>query len=99
MPDVSNVESDKIISAAGQLDGVVDRLNGNVMKFADAIESLDKGWKSEVKAAFMATYRSDYEAMQEMIAQLREISATLRDAATDFDKTENDIQSSFSSLK
>ena len=99
MPDISNIDSEKILSAVGQLDGVVDRMNGCVGKFADAIENLDKGWVSEVKAGFMATYQKDWEAMQEMLAQLREINATLREAASDFDKTENERLSGVNALR
>ncbi len=99
MADMSNVDSDKILSAVGQLEGIVDRMNGCVGKFADAIEALDKGWVSEVKAGFMATYQNDWEAMQEMLGQLREINAMLREAAQDFDKTENETLSGANQLR
>ena len=99
MPDISNIDSEKILSAVGQLDGITDRINGCVGKFAAAIETLDKGWVSEVKAGFMAAYQTDREAAQEMLAQLCEITAGLREAASDFDKTEGDIISSVSALK
>ena len=99
MSDLSNIDSEKILSAVGQLDGVVDRMNGCVGKFADAIENLDKGWVSEVKAGFMATYQKDWEAMQEMLAQLREICTTLREAASDFDKSENERMSGVNALR
>ena len=99
MPDMSNIDSEKIISAVGQLDGIVDRMNGCVGKFADAIENLDKGWVSEVKSGFMATYQNDWEAMQEMLAQLRELNASLRDAASDFDKMENDALAGANALR
>jgi len=99
MPDISNIDSEKIISAASQLDSVVDRLQGCVGKFADAVDSLDKGWVSEVKAGFMANYYTDYEAMQEMVFQLRELNDGLRDAAGDFDKTEGEIAIAVKALR
>ncbi len=99
MADMSNIDSDKILSAVGQLEGIVDRMNGCVGKFADAIEALDKGWVSEVKAGFMATYQNDWDAMQEMLGQLREINAMLREAAQDFDKTENETLSGANALR
>jgi len=99
MPDISNIDSEKINSAANQLDSVVDRIQANVSKFADAVNNLDKGWISEVKTGFMANYQSDFEAMQEMLFQLREINDGLRDAAGDFDKTEGEIFSSVTSLR
>ena len=99
MPDISNIDGEKILAAASQLEGIVDRLNKSVMKFADAIETLDKGWVSEVKAGFMSTYKVDIDAMHEMLSQLMEINAGLREAASDFDKTESDILGSFGALK
>jgi WXG100 family type VII secretion target len=99
MPGTSNVETEKISTAASNLDDVVERMKGLVTKFAEAITSLDKGWVSEVKGSFMAAYNRDYEAMQEMIEQLREVNVTLREAAADFDKTENEINSIIRSLR
>ena len=99
MPDMSNIDSDKILSAVGQLEGIVDRMNGCAGKFADAIETLDKGWISEVKTGFMVTYQNDWEAMQEMLGQLREINTILREAAQDFDKTENETLSGANALR
>jgi uncharacterized protein YukE len=99
MPDMSNIDSEKILSAVGQLEGIVDRMNGCVGKFADTIETLDKGWVSEVKGGFMDTYQNDWEAMQEMLGQLREINAMLREAAQDFDKTENETLNGVNALR
>ena len=99
MSDSSNVDSDKILAAAGQLEAVVDRMNAQVMQFADAVETLDKGWVSMVKTGFMTTYQSDIEAMHEMISQLHELNTVLRESAADFDKTENEAMSSVSSLR
>lgn len=98
MSDISNIDSEKILAAVGQLDGIVDRMNGCVGKFADVIETLDKRWVSEVKAGFMSTYQTDWEAMQEMLAQLREINDGLKEAVSDFDKTESDIISNVGAL-
>jgi len=99
MPDISNIDSEKMISSANQLDSVVDRIQANVSKFAEAIQNLDNGWVSEVKTGFMANFQTDFEAMQEMLFQLREINDGLRDAAGDFDKTESEIITSVSSLR
>jgi len=98
MSDLSNIDPEKILSAVSRSEGIVDRISGLVMKFADAIETLDKGWVSEVKVGFMATYHTDRDAMQEMLSQLHEINATLREAASDFDKTEGDILSGVKAL-
>jgi len=99
MSETSNNDSEKLLSAASQLEGITSRMNGCVTRFSGAIETLDKGWVSDVKAGFMATYQHDMNALQEMLAQLNEITAGLRDAASDFDKTESDILGSFSALR
>jgi uncharacterized protein YukE len=98
MSDLTNIDSEKILSAVSQLDGIVDRMNGCVGKFADAIANLDKGWVSEVKGPFMQNYQTDQEAMQEMLSQLREVGTALREAAADFDKTENETLSGANAL-
>ena len=99
MPDISNIDSEKIMSDVNRLDGIVDRMNGCASKFADTVGNLDKGWISEVKAGFMSTYQKDWEAVQEMLAQLREINTSLREAASDFDKTENERLSGVNALR
>jgi len=99
VPDISNIDSEKIISAANQLDSIVDRIHGCVGKFADAVQNLDNGWVSEVKAGFMSNFQTDFEAMQEMIFQLHEINDGLRDAAGDFDKTEGEIGNAVKALR
>ena len=99
MPDISNIDSEKILAAVSQLDAVIDRMNGCVGKFADAIEALDRGWISEVKGGFMSTYQTDWEAMQEMLAQLREINEGLRDSAGEFDKMEGEVTNGVKALR
>ena len=99
MSDLSNIDSERIISAARELDVIVGRMDGCVKKFTNAVTNLDKGWISEVKDSFMANYQLDQDAMLEMISQLREINDGLRDAAGDFDKTESEIGSSIKSLR
>jgi WXG100 family type VII secretion target len=99
MPDISNIDSEKINAAAKQLEAIVGRISGCVGKFKDAVANLDKGWVSDVKTGFMANVQKDQEAMQEMIDQLREVIAGLADAASDFDKTEGEIKAGVSALQ
>ncbi|MDR1589322.1 MAG: WXG100 family type VII secretion target [Oscillospiraceae bacterium] len=99
MADLSNVDSEKILSVASQLDGIVNSMAAQMRKVVDAVANLDKGWTSPVKAEFMSRYRRDEEAMSEMLAQYSEISVQLRETASDFDKTENEIMSGVSALK
>ncbi len=91
MPELSRIDLEKLSTYFGQAESAVDHLNSAVNSIFEAVETLDKGWMSEVKKDFMATYAIDKEAMQEMLAQLREFNQTLRDAAADFDKTEGEI--------
>lgn len=98
MAALSNVDSEKIRSAVSRMDGIVESISGCIGKFADAIETLDKGWVSGVKADFMARYQKDWEAMQEMLAQYREIGAQLLDAAADLEKTESETLGSVRAL-
>ena len=99
MPDISNIDSEKINAAAKQLDAIIGRINGCVGKFKDAVANLDKGWVSDVKAGFMQNVQTDQAAMQEMIEQLREITAGLVEAAAEFDKTESEIKSGVNALR
>jgi uncharacterized protein YukE len=99
MPDISNIDTEKIRSAVGQLEGITGRITGCVSKFGDAVINLDKGWVSEVKGAFMQNVEKDMEAMQEMLFQLQEVSEGLTHAASDFDKTESEIKSGVNALR
>lgn len=99
MPDISNIDSEKILQAVSQLNSVIGRMNGCVNSFSGAIDALDKGWVSEVKAAFMSSYRADLDALHEMIAQLQEINENLSDSAREFDKMEGEITAGVRSLR
>ncbi len=98
MASLSNVDPEKIRSTVSKLDGIIQSVSGCVDKFADAVEALDKGWVSDVKADFMSRYQKDWEAMQEMLNQYREISAQLLETANDVEKTEGDIFASVRAL-
>lgn len=98
MPDLSNVDTDRILAAVSQLDGAIEGIGAQVGKFTDAVQGLDKGWASTVKADFMARFERDWEAMQEMLAQYHEISSQLREAAQDMEKTESEMLSGVAAL-
>lgn len=99
MADMSNVDSEKILATANQLDGIVGAMNTQMTKIQDAVAGLDKGWTSPVKAEFMMRFQVDQDAMGEMLMQYIEISEQLKETATDFSKTESEIMSSVSALK
>jgi WXG100 family type VII secretion target len=99
MSDISNIDPERLRATAKQLDEIRKRIDGCVNKFHDAIQNLDKGWVSEVKASFMDNVQKDMEATGEMLAQLLEVSMELLEAASDFDKTESDMLTSVNALK
>lgn len=99
MPDMSNVDSDKILSAVSRLNGITDAISVCTGKITDSVETLNKGWVSTVKTEFMTRYQKDWEAMQEMLAQYREISTQLQETAQEFDKTESELLSRISTLE
>ena len=99
MPELCNVDSDRIMAAVSQLDGIVNSIAGGVGKIREAMAALDKGWMSGVKEEFMTRYRTDEEAMGEMLEQYREVSEQLKDIARDFDRTESEILGSISELR
>lgn len=98
MADLSNVDSERVLSAASQMDAGVSAMQQCITKLNQAIEALNSGWISSAKSEFMSRYQTDHDALTEMVAQYYEISAQLRDAAQDFDKTESDLISRMSAL-
>jgi uncharacterized protein YukE len=98
MSNMSNVETDKILSAAKLLEEIASSIHTCTGKIADSVETLDHGWVSSVKAEFMLRYQKDWEAMQEMHAQYNEIIMQLKEMVQDIDKTEQELISRCKSL-
>jgi uncharacterized protein YukE len=88
---MSNVETDKILSAAKLLEEIAASIHTCTGKIADSVETLDHGWVSNVKAEFMLRYQKDWEAMQEMHAQYYEIIMQLKEMVQDIEKTEQEL--------
>ena len=100
MGDTTMMDTDQIRSTISKLDGIVSSIRKNVATAKEALNSLDKGWKHEdVKTAFFTKARKDLEAMTEMEEQYAEMSELLREAASEFDRNEEEVASSFSSLR
>ena len=64
MADMTNVDPAKIRQSASKIGALASDLNGNVTKINDALNSLSKGWQSEVATQFMQNWRADQEAHQ-----------------------------------
>ena len=98
MADMTNVDTDRIKSVVSQMDSLVNGMRNDSMKIREAIAALDKGWNAESKAKFMDRFRKEEEALAEMLEQYLEVGSILREAADDFDKTENEINGQFGAL-
>jgi WXG100 family type VII secretion target len=99
MANMSNVDSEQIMAAASQLDATVNSIANCVAKIKDAMQTLNNGWQSDVKEEFMSRYRTDEDAMSEMLEQYREVSEGLRNVAREFDKAEAEVKSNMSRLR
>lgn len=93
MANLSNVDAAKIRATAQKLADIDADIISCVRKINDAISSLNKGWKSEVKAQFMAKWQEDAEALCEMMEQYEEVQELLLKSAQDFERTEEDMAS------
>lgn len=98
MADMTNVDSEKILSTVNQLAGIESSILGQMQKIVEAINVLDSGWISSAKDEFLTRYHNDEDAMREMLDQFREISEQLKETAADLDKTESEILSNVSAL-
>lgn len=95
---MTNVDTGRIKSVVSQMDNLVEGMRADNAKIREAISALDKGWNAESKTKFMTRFRSEEEALAEMLEQYLEIGQVLREAADDFDKTETEINSQCGSL-
>ena len=99
MSNLSHIDADKIRSTAQKLADIdIDILNC-MEKLAETMDTLDKGWVSEVKASFMQTWEVDAEALCEMMDQYNEVQEMLLEAAQDFDNTENEMAAKVSGMR
>ncbi len=99
MADLSNVDPEKILSAAGRMEGQVSTLSSAVQRFTDAINTLDKQWTSEAKATMLASYESDREALNEMLGQMTEFCELLRQSAQQYEQSESSVADRIKTLK
>ncbi len=99
MGELSNIDSDKIVSCAGRMETEVSNVQNGITAFREAITKLDSTWVSENKSIFMQSYERDSEAMTEMVDQMYEICESLKTMAKSFDESENNIAGKISSLR
>ena len=87
------VDTDALRSAADKADSSINTLSENIGKFRSVIESLNSSWSSDVKNKFFTSYENDIKALNEMLAQYSEVSASLRQIADEQQKNEEDVRS------
>ena len=98
MADMTMVEPGDILSAAGELDNHQAELSTLVGNFNSEIQRLIKSWKSPNTADFSSRFENDYTAMKEMLDQISDFAATLRQAAKDFEETEESVSADVAGL-
>ncbi len=99
MGELSNVDSEKIMSSTSRMETEVGNVQSGILAFKEAIAKLDSTWTSENKTIFMQSFEKDSEAMVEMIEQMSEICESLKSMAKSYDTSESDITSRMSSLR
>ncbi len=99
MADMTNVDADKLRQSASKIGNLASDLNSNVSKINDTLNSLSKGWQSDVATRFMQNWQTDQEALHEMVDQYMEITDLLHELAQDFENSENEVGSMVGKLK
>ncbi len=99
MGEISNVDSDKIMSCANKMESEVANVQSGVTMFREAVTKLESTWVGESKIAFMQSFERDSEAMVEMVEQMREICDQLKQMANSYSSNESNIQGKLRSLR
>lgn len=99
MANLTHVDPAELRSTAKNLEEVEEEIARSVQKITEAMDLLDKGWVSTVKDQFLQVWRTDAEAMSEMMAQLSEVRETLLLAAETFERAEQESLSGVSRLR
>ena len=99
MANLTNVDAGKLQSAAQKLEDIDREIVSCVRKLHEAISTLDRGWKSEVKTQFMKNWEHDADALCEMMEQYEEVQRLILEAARDFDNTEQEMLSQVRQLR
>ena len=99
MADMTNVDAGKLRQTASRIGSLAGELSGNVSKINEALNNLSKSWQSEAATQFMQNWRSDEEALKEMVDQYNEVSEIMNELAQDFDASENEVEGLVSKVK
>ena len=74
MADMTNVDAGKLRQSASRIGSLAGELSGNVNKINETINNLSKSWVSEAATRFLQNWRTDEEALKEMVDQYNEVS-------------------------
>ncbi|MDO5131595.1 MAG: WXG100 family type VII secretion target [Eubacteriales bacterium] len=81
--------SDDII----RLEEAKDALESAVDAMFDAVKNLDTMWNGPANAAFNAQFQADYQTCREMNRTLGLLIEKLRNARSEYDKCESEVES------
>lgn len=99
MADMTNVDAGKLRQTASKIGSLASELSGNVNKINETLNNLSKSWQSEAATKFLQNWRTDEEALKEMVEQYREVSDLMNELAQDFNSSENEVDGLVGKLK
>ena len=99
MADMTNVDAAKLRQSASRIGNLAGELSGNVNKINETLNNLSKSWVSEAATRFMQNWRTDEEALKDMVDQYREVADLMNELAADFNASENEVDGMVGKLK
>ena len=90
MADMTNVDAGRLRQTAQKIGSLAGDLSGNVAKINEALNNLAKSWQSEAATQFMQNWRTDEEALKEMVDQYNEVQEIMLELAQDFEASESE---------
>jgi WXG100 family type VII secretion target len=99
MADMTNVDAAKLRQSASRIGNLASELSGNVNKINETLNNLSKSWVSEAATKFLQNWRTDEEALKEMVDQYNEVADLMNELASDFDASENEVDGMVGKLK
>ena len=69
MADMTNVDAAKLRQSASRIGNLASELSGNVNKINETLNNLSKSWVSDAATKFLHNWRTDEEALKEMVDQ------------------------------
>ncbi len=99
MADMTNVDAAKLRQSASRIGNLASELSGNVNKINETLNNLSKSWVSDAATKFLQNWRTDEEALKEMVDQYKEVAELMNELAADFNASENEVEGMVGKLK